>query len=336
VASVSETDGDWRPAADLSQLRVRARLLAGIRAFFAGRDVLEVETPVLAAAGVTDIHIDSLSTRHVSHAFPHGIDLYLQTSPEYAMKRLLAAGSGSIYQISKVFRDGEAGRQHNPEFTMLEWYRQDHDYRQLMDEVAAMLQAVTGTAGAERASYRDTFLEFINLDPLDCSVADLRQAARQAGVCVATHEETGARALTQDDWLDLLLGQVIGPKLGHSEPRFIYDFPASQAALARVRSQGQRTPVAERFELYWRGLEIANGYQELVDAAELQRRMEQNRQLRRQRGLVDMAPDERLLRAMQAGLPECSGVALGVDRLQMAYQGLDAIALVMAFPVARA
>lgn len=321
---------DWRPTAPLAHLRLRARLLERVRAFFAARGVLEVETPQLAAATVTDLHLASLAT-HLSGA-GGGRTLYLQTSPEYAMKRLLAAGSGPIYQLARAFRDGEAGRRHNPEFTLLEWYRPGFDHHRLMDEVetllADVLAGVLDGSAAERLTYGELFERHLDLDPHRAAAPELRRALVRAGL-----GEPPA-GLDRDALLDLALAGVIEPRLGRGRPTFVYDFPASQAALARIRPG--KPPVAERFEAFVEGLELANGFHELTDAAEQRRRFESDLARRRAAGLPEPPVDERFLAALEAGLPPAAGVALGFDRLVMLAAGTGSIAEVLAFPADRA
>jgi lysyl-tRNA synthetase class 2 len=313
-------------------LKRRARMLERIRAFFSARDVLEVETPLLSQAATTDPNLASLSTRYTGPGFGSGLPLYLCTSPEFPMKRLLAAGSGSIYQICKVFRDGEAGRLHNPEFTMLEWYRVGFDQHQLMDEVAALAAHVlerSDMPAPEKLSYRDAFLRYCEIDPHGASIETLADNARHHGISVQ-HDGANPR----DFWLDLLLTHVVEPHLGNGHMTFIYDYPASQAALARVRAGDP--PLAERFELYMNGIEIANGFHELADPAEQRNRFERDLGRRRDQGLVDVPIDNRLLAGLAEGLPACAGVALGCDRLLMIATGAKSIDDVLAFPLSRA
>jgi lysyl-tRNA synthetase class 2 len=321
----------WRPSAPLDNLRARAGMMARIRGFFAARGVLEVETPALSAAAVTDPHLASLRTCYTGPAFPAGRPLYLQTSPEFAMKRLLAAGSGPIYQLGKAFRDGEAGRLHNPEFTLLEWYRPGFDLAAMMDEVEALAAALLGvTRRFERTLYRDLFRRHLRIDPATASLEELRDCARRHGLA-----RSGDLPLRDPDaWLDLLLTHFIEPQLGAETPCFVHDYPPSQAALSRIRPGPY--PVAARFELYINGMEIANGFQELTDAAEQRVRFERDRARRRADGLPDVEPDERLLAALAHGLPDCAGVALGVDRLLMVALRAQSIAEVVAFPLERA
>lgn len=306
---------DWEPTADLETLRARAGILERIRAFFRQRDVLEVETPQLSPAAATDPHIASIP------AAPQDGLRYLHTSPEYAMKRLLAVGSGPIWQLCKVFRDGESGSRHNPEFTLLEWYRPGWSMDELMNEVEALLRTlIPDLPSAERLTYRQAFRQTVRIDPLTCSTEDMRTAAQALG-SPELSEDT-------DAWRDFLLTHAVEPRL----PPFCFlqDFPASQAALARIRP-GSEPPVAERFELYLRGMELANGYRELTDPKELRRRFTADNACRRKRGLPDMPLDERLLTAIEHGLPECAGVALGLDRLMMQALGLERIEKALAF-----
>ncbi len=321
----------WQPAASLPALRARARMLARIRAFFARTDVLEVETPLLAAGANPDPNVESLPPVEVAGAGR----LWLQTSPEFAMKRLLAAGSGPIYQIARAFRDNESGRRHNPEFTLLEWYRPGFDHHRLMDEVEALVCEAAGLAagGFERLSYRDAFLRHADLDPFGTDVAALKGTLQELGV--ALPEGLGPEdADNRDFWLDLLMGEVVGPSLGAIRPCFVFDYPASQAALARVRHGD--TPVAERFELYAKGVELANGFHELDDAAEQRKRFVQDLERRTRRNLPPVDLDQALLAALESGIGDCAGVALGLDRLLMLAHDATHIDQVLAFPADRA
>lgn len=330
------TDGDgldprgiWCPAASLGTLRARAALLAETRAFFAERGVLEVETPIASRAAATDPAIESLATRWSG---PGGWQpLYLHTSPEFPMKRLLAAGAGSIYQVCRVFRDGERGRLHHPEFSLLEWYRPGWAYARLMDEVADLVLRVLGRPGLaqERLPYQDLFRDRIGIDPWSSEVPALRVKALELGI-------SGAESLDldRDGWLDLLLVHRLEPALGRACLTFVYDYPPSQAALARVRPGA--VPVAERFELYLEGVELANGFQELTDPAAQAVRFAADLAERGARGLPEPPLDRAFLAALAAGMPEGSGVALGLDRLLMARVGARHIDSVLAFPIERA
>lgn len=326
--------GDWQPSATLEVLRLRARLLARIRHFFAVRGVLEVETPTLSAAATTAPHLASFSVDYRGPQAPAGGRLYLHTSPEFPMKRLLAAGSGSIYQLCRVYRDGELGARHNPEFTLLEWYRVGFGLDRLIDEVEALLRSVLAGVrslpAAERLSYRELFLRYAGVDGLTADAAALRACLEAQG-----HRPPAGMGDAEywlDAWRDLVLTHVIEPQLRGLV--FVRDYPASQAALARVVDGAP--PVAARFECYLDGVELANGFHELADADEQQRRFAAENRARSAAGLPQQPPDARLLAALQAGLPECSGVALGFDRLVMRASGAQRIEDVLAFDLARA
>ena len=314
---------DWHPGLSRDGLRARAALLAQLRAFFAGRDVLEVDTPVLSAFGVTDPHIEPLITE-----VPGRPPRFLQTSPEFAMKRLLANGSGDIYQLGKVFRYGEEGGRHNPEFTMLEWYRLGFSLDDLIDEVRQLVSDVLGISSSAIYCYRDLFREVLDLDPFTASTPALAQCARE-------HVDLAAESLSRDDWLDLLMSHCVEPALCGKGLVFVRDYPPTQAALARCSGAGDDR-VAERFELYVDGLELANGYHELCDPVELQRRAAADNARRRALGREPRQLDGRLVAAMEAGLPDCSGVALGVDRLFMLQRGERRIGDVLPFAWERA
>jgi len=318
---------DWRPTASLENLKLRARILAEIRAFFSARDVLEVETPLLSCSGSTDPYLQSFTCHYLGPYAPTGQQLYLQTSPEFAMKRLLAAGSGPIYQVCKAFRNGEAGRQHNPEFTLLEWYRPGFDHHALMVEVEALLDLLLQTGTARRFTYRELFLEYLGLDPLSLSIADARGCFQQRNI---TPPDLDGPAL--DDWLMLLMSHLIEPALGPGAV-FVYDFPASQAMLARLKPEDPQ--VAQRFELYVNGMELANGFYELADAAEQRRRFEVDLAKRQALGLETISMSLPLIEALEHGLPDCAGVALGIDRLLMLAAGDVNISGVLSFPFER-
>lgn len=319
-----EHGSDWRPTAGLEALRLRARVLNEIRAFFAERGVLEVETPLLGSATVTDLHLASIESVAAGRRW------YLQTSPEFAMKRLLAAGSGPIFQICKAFRDGETGRRHNPEFTILEWYRPGFDHRRLMVEVGELLTRVLGCPEPEMLSYCEALIRHAGIDPRQASAGDLRRRAAELGL-----GEVPGLGDDRDSWLDLLMSCVVEDHLGRGRPTLVYDYPPTQAALARVRGSGDEA-VAERFEAYVEGIELANGYHELCDAEEQRRRFAADLDRRRTRGLPVVPVDERLVAALEVGLPDCAGVALGVDRLLMVAAGAASLAEVVAFPLERA
>ncbi|AOM42090.1 elongation factor P--(R)-beta-lysine ligase [Xenorhabdus hominickii] len=317
---------DWQPSAPIANLLKRAEILAEIRRFFAERGVLEVETPAMSQATITDVHLVPFQTRFVGPGAADGLTLYLMTSPEYHMKRLLAAGSGSIYQMGKSFRNEEAGRHHNPEFTMLEWYRPHYDMYRLMNEVDDLLQQILDCESAESLSYQQAFIRYLEADPLTASKEKLREVAAKLDLSnIADHEED------RDTLLQLLFTMGVEPHIGIEKPTFIYHFPASQAALAEISKEDHR--VAQRFEVYFKGMELANGFRELTDSSEQRLRFEQDNRKRETMGLPVQPIDEYLLQALAYGMPECAGVALGVDRLIMLALGAERISEVIAFPV---
>jgi lysyl-tRNA synthetase class 2 len=318
---------DWRPSAGIEVLRQRASMRDAVRTFFGQRDVLEVQTPVVLAATVTDVQVES----HVVATTPRR---YLQTSPEYPMKRLLAAGSGDIFQLCPVFRAGEQGRLHNPEFTMVEWYRVGLGLHAIMAETAQLAGAVFRAVGREpgpmeELHYAQAFHRELGIDPLEAGIEVLSGVARAHGLA-----ESSIAAATRDDLLDFLVATRVGPALGRGTLACLHHFPASQAALAQLEPSDPRT--ALRFELYAEGIELANGYVELVDGREQRRRFEADLRERRRRGLAEPHIDERLLAAMESGLPACAGVAMGFDRVAMLALGAPSIAAVMAFDWDRA
>lgn len=320
---------EWQPTADMEYLRGRADLLAQIRAFFAARGVLEVETPVMSHCAVSDPFIDSIEAHYAPYPGAQSEILYLQTSPEYAMKRLLAAGSGAIYQMGKVFRNGECGQRHNPEFTMLEWYRPGFDDLQLMDEVEALVAPLLGLERIERLTYGEVFQRYLGLDPYQATLQQLVDTTRR-------HVDVVMEDEARDSWLNLLMSHVIEPKLAAERAVFVYEYPGSQAALARVRDDAEGRSVAARFELFVDGMELANGYHELTDAAEQAARLAQDQQVRGTLGLPQRPLEQRLVAALSAGLPDCAGVALGVDRLVMLALNARHIDQVVSFPFSRA
>ncbi len=330
TARESDRMSDWWPSAPFEALRLRARLNATVRTFFAQRGVTEVETPVMSVAGNTDPNIASFHLQFNGRTDGASRTRWLRTSPEYPLKRLLAAGFGDCYELGRVFRDGEAGGRHNPEFTMLEWYRLGWDHMRLIDETAALVQAALALVGREaklsRIAYRDLYRERLHLDPAFASDEELRGALGDVVI-----DPSG---LTRDDWLDLLMTHRLQPSFRTDEMLAVYDYPASQCALARIRRDD--LPVAERFELYLGPLELANGYHELADADEQGARFDRDLQVRSGRGDLRPPRDERLLQALAAGFPSCAGVAMGMDRLMMAMLGTGRIADVLAFDFTRA
>jgi lysyl-tRNA synthetase class 2 len=320
---------NWRPSASIEAIRQRAVVLQKIRQFFAARDVLEVDTPALSHAAVTDEHLHSFSTQFTHPFSPQASTLYLQTSPEFAMKRLLCAGSGAIYQICKSFRNEESGRFHNPEFTMLEWYRPGFDHLKLMSEIDELIQMVVGSDSAERVTYQDVFKQYLGYCPLTATLTDIKTLASQYG-----YAELAANENDKDTLLMLLFSQHVEPHVGQNRPCFVMDFPASQAALARISPTNSL--VAERFELYFQGIELANGFHELTDGPEQLRRFEQDNVKRQHMGLEIMPIDHNFIAAIDYGLPACAGVALGIDRLLMLALNYSEIDQVITFENSRA
>ena len=330
---------DWRPTASRAALQLRAALLARTRGFFAARGVLEVDTPLVVNSPVTDVHVHSARvmleavTREGATPRPY----FLHTSPEYAMKRLLAAGTGDIYQICHVVRSLERGRLHNAEFTLIEWYRLGFSLDALMDEVEALVRELLGeppqaasaraaSRARERVSYVEAFRRALALDPFAASLAELAEHARRAGL--------ESVAADRDELLEFLMGALIGPQLGRDGLTFVHGYPSSQAALARLDPHDPRA--AERFELYCEGIELANGFHELASPGEQRSRFERDLEERRRLGLPRTSVDERLLAALEAGLPDCCGVALGFDRTLMLAAGARSIDAVLPFPIERA
>jgi len=354
----------WRPTASRAMLEQRAVLLARARRFFADGGVLEVDTPMVVNAPVSDVNIHSalvdlgapltgaVQTAPASSGSAEARrPFFLHTSPEYAMKRLLAAGSGDIYQICHVVRGFERGRFHNAEFTLVEWYRLGFTLDDLMNEVDALVRALLGPVASghasERITYREAFLRELQLDPFTATLAELGEAARKFGFAgtdsKGASEVPTAGAATpagsathahRDELLDFLMGAVIGPRLGVNALTFVHGYPATQAALARLDPHDPRT--ALRFELYCEGVELANGFHELASATEQRARFNHDISERRRTGLPAFPPDEFLLAALEAGLPECSGVALGFDRTLMLASGAKTIEEVLPFPTERA
>ena len=317
----------WQPTAEILTLRERAKVLAQVRAFFAERDVMEVDTQCMSHAAVSDPFIDSLEVNYSPYPGGETQSMYLQSSPEYAMKRLLAADSGPIYQLGKAFRNGEVGRLHNPEFTILEWYRPRFSSAELMDEVQALVTEVLGEQHWERLTYRELFQRYVGLDPHDADIEHLKAV-------LEPHFDMPFSDDRKDTWLELVMSHLIEPKL--IEPVMVYDFPASQAALAEVKPDQRGTLVATRFELYAGGMELANGYQELRDPEEQAGRLQADDQFRGEAGLPQRPLETRLVAALEAGFPSCSGVALGFDRLLMIKLGLSSIQEVIPFAFERA
>ncbi len=312
-------------AVDLDALRLRAAVNALFRLYFAERDVLEVETPILSEAGNTEPNIESFTTHFTGHSEAGARTRWMRTSPEYPLKRLLAAGVGDCYELGRVFRNGEAGGRHNPEFTMLEWYRVGWDHLRLIEETVQLVQRALSLIGRQAevvsCTYRELFLQGLGLDPFTATEAQLRTPLSAYDI--------DAQGLTRDDWLDLLITHLLQPAFPPDRITVVRDWPASQCALARIRPGDP--PLAERFELYLGHHELANGYHELIDADEQRQRFLRDLSVRESR-IASLPPlDQRLLDAMARGLPACAGVALGVDRLLMAMVGTERIADVLAF-----
>ena len=319
----------WRPTASMETLKSRAQCMAAIRHFFFERGVLEVETPAMSQATVTDVHLHAFTTHFVGPGFAKGLPLYLMTSPEFHMKRLLAAGSGAIFQICKAFRNEEAGRHHNPEFSILEWYRPGFNHHDLMDEMNALLCIVLHVSKTTRITYQNAFLSTLGICPLEGDIKALKITAATLGLSEIAENEND-----KDTLLQLLFSQGVEPNIGLEHPVFVYDFPASQAALAKVCKKDPR--VASRFEVYFQGIELANGFHELDDPDEQRARFEDENQKRIKSGLKAQPIDFHLIEALKYGLPNCAGVAIGIDRLIMLALKKTAIEEVIAFSVERA
>ncbi|HUG69899.1 MAG TPA: EF-P lysine aminoacylase EpmA [Pirellulaceae bacterium] len=323
---------DFRPTASLENLRLRAALLARLRGFFSRYDFLEVETPILSADTVVDRYLDPLPvTLFDDPRVPDaGRRMWLQTSPEFAMKRLLAAGCERIYQVTRAFRGAECGAHHNPEFTMVEWYRVGDSMASGMALLGELACELLDVDRVSRISYGEAFQRHIGVDPHVTTAGELAIAAKSRGIAIPSEMPANDR----DEWLNLLLAALVEPNLGIECPEILYDYPASQAALAQVRND--EPPVAERFELYANGVELANGYHELLDANVLRERNRQTNRLRQADGKGTLPEESRLLAAMEYGLPNCVGVALGFDRLVMLAAGASSLREVIAFPLDRA
>ena len=320
------------PSADVTAAVVRARLLREVRTFFAERNFLEVETPVLSADTIVDRHLDppTAELRGVGPART----LYLQTSPEFAMKRLLAAGWPSLYQTTRAFRQAERGPRHNPEFTIVEWYERGADYERGMQSLSDLCERLLARGPAERVTYAQAFVTRAGIDPHAATLDELRRTARERLPEAAASFASATAPVDRDAWLDLLLTSLVEPTLGVGRPTILCDYPPAQAALAQVRRGSP--DVAERYELYVDGVELANGYHELLDPAALEARNEENHRLRAADGKPALPTESRLLEAMRSGLPPCAGCALGFDRVVMLACGATTIDQVLTFPIERA
>ncbi|WP_395479891.1 elongation factor P--(R)-beta-lysine ligase [Candidatus Curculioniphilus buchneri] len=321
---------NWKPSTSIINLFKRAKIIKKIRLFFNNRGFLEVETPAMSQSTVTDIHLTSFQTYFIK---PGGIDtipLYLITSPEYHMKRLLAAGSGPIFQLCRSFRNTEMGRYHNPEFTILEWYRPDYDMFHLMDELDDLLLQILDCENAERNSYQELFSRHLGINPLSSDTHSLYDVAIRLNVI----EKKNIQYYDHDTLLQLLFSIVVEPNIGHDKPVFVYHFPASQAELAKLNTENRQ--VADRFEVYFKGVELANGFRELTDANEQYQRFIENNRKRSELNLIEQPIDKNLLMALEQGIPECSGIALGIDRLIMLAVHANQLSEVIAFSLGRA
>jgi len=322
----------WQPTLTWQFAQQRAEILQRIRKFFADRDVIEVETPALSLGTITDVHLEPFSCRYnflSDSPITDATTLYLQTSPEFHMKRLLASGYGCIYQIAKAFRNEPAGSHHNPEFTMLEWYRLGFDHFELMDEVAELLQVVLNCNTATKITYQEIFLSEVGIDPLVASRKELLSAIRK-------YDKLSDWLLSEDSTdilLQFIFSEIIEPNIGNTEPCFVYNFPQSQASLAKLEPTDVR--VAQRFECYFKGIELVNGFNELTDAKVQLERFQQDNEYRQAMGLIKKPIDQHFILCLSHGLPQCSGVALGVDRLVMLALGSKTIEQVITFPTNR-
>jgi len=324
---------DWQSTQDWQTAKNKAKILKSIRVFFDEKSVIEVETPLLSKGTITDVHLDAFTTRYdflSDTPMTESTQYYLQTSPEFAMKRLIASGYGSIYQICKAFRHEDYGSQHNPEFTMLEWYRIDFDHVALMDEVSELLKLVLGCSSSTKHSYQELFIRYIKLDPLVASAEQLLDFINTNGLM----SDWISQETNVDTLLQFVFSEVIEKEIGLVAPCFVYNFPRSQASLAKICPEDNR--VAQRFECYYKGIELANGFNELTDATlQYQRFIEDNKK-RKMNGLKEREIDLRFISALESGLPQCSGVALGVDRLVMLALKIAHIEQALTFPIERA
>jgi len=325
-----DATASWKPTTTWAALQARANLVRQIRSYFEERGVLEVDTPILSNAALPDYQVEYFTTRYVGPGAAHGRTMYLHTSPEIAMKRLLAAGSGCIYQICKVFRNGESGAMHNPEFTMLEWYRLNFSYHELMDEIDDLLATLLSWPSAERVTFDETMARWTGLNVDQARIADFESCAELHRIRVGTQSGDYSR----EQWLDLLFSHIVQPRLGHERPVFVYDYPADQALLAKLKPG--LPPRAARFELFTAGVELANGYEELDNSEIVIQRAQCEQKKRKQMAREPVILSESFSAAMASGLPPCSGVALGLDRLLMMAVKAEAIDEVISFTVEQA
>jgi lysyl-tRNA synthetase class 2 len=327
-----ELNLSWQPTLTWEYAQKRAQVLQKIRQFFNERNVVEVETPALSQGTVTDVHLDAISCRYdflSDSSAEQATNLYLQTSPEFHMKRLLASGYGCIFQIAKAFRHEEAGRFHNPEFTLLEWYRLGFDHFTLMAEVAELLKTVLDCSEPTQISYQQLFIEQVNLDPLTATRVQLLALIKDHG----KSSEWLTEELDNDILLQFILSEIIEPEIGNNSPCFVYHFPRSQASLAKICREDLR--VAERFECYFQGVELVNGFNELTDPHVQLERFQEDNMNRKTLSIPQRPIDRNFIAALSQGLPQCSGVALGIDRLIMLALKTEHIEQVISFPIAR-
>jgi len=323
----------WQPTLSWHNAQRRAQILKQIRQFFNERNVLEVETPALSLGTITDAHLEALMCQYHflnDSSTEYATQLYLQTSPEFHMKRLLASGYGDIFQIAKAFRHEEAGRHHNPEFTLLEWYRLGFDHFQLMDEVAELLEIVLGSTKATQITYQQLFMEQIALDPLTATREQLLTVISENNKL----SDWLSRELDCDILLQFIFSEIIEPTIGIEAPCFVYNFPKSQASLAKLCPKDDR--VAQRFECYYHGIELVNGFNELTDSKKQIERFQEDNRKRKHSAMQEKRIDNHFISALAHGLPQCSGVALGVDRLIMLALKVENIDQVISFPIERA
>lgn len=330
---------DWQPTATVEDLQRRSQVLWSVRNFFQQRGYAEVQTPTISRDTVIDRYIDPIEVagRAIGSQAATAERYFLQTSPEFCMKRLLAAGMRSIVQMGPAYRAGERGQFHNPEFTMLEWYCVGQEFEQSVDFLGELVGTVLHSAApaifraaVEIISYREAFERTVSLDPFACTEHDLSKTARNKGISLGSSWE----GQTRDDWLNLLFAECVQPQLGCQQPVIVTHYPATQAALSAIAPEDPRT--AQRYEMFVHGVELANGYRELLDASELLRRSRQVLEQRRRDGKAELDTDNRLLSAMRSGLPDCCGCALGVDRLVMLALQRERIEQVIPFPMERA
>ncbi|MXP51079.1 elongation factor P--(R)-beta-lysine ligase [Pantoea sp. SoEX] len=318
---------NWQPSISINNLFRRAKIIEKIRKFFSINGVLEVETPIISKRTTTDVYIVPFKTKFIDYTL-NEMDLWLITSPEYHMKRLLASGSGPIYQIGRSFRNREIGRYHNPEFTMLEWYRPKCDMFCLMNEVNDFLQFILGCSSADFISYQDIFIEYLDVDPLSANLTQLNEIANKLDNKNLITAEKDISTI-----LMIIFMIIIEPNIGKKNPCFIYNFPSNQAILSKINSSDNR--IAERFEVYYKGIELANGCVELTDPKEHIIRFEKDNDIRINNKLPVNTMDDRLLEAIKQGISDCSGVAMGLDRIVMLALNINSIDEVMTFPMDR-